>query len=324
MKVTVITTIAQHYRGAKLHLQNLKWAFGENANIIVQHFKSHQMPEIKADYRAFDANPYEFYFFWDKIEELLDIDCDFFVFTEQDILITSKPEYCDHIKLSFTDNYLSVFNFNRKKLYPRIWEGYTFIPGWMVRKAIDENISFGNHVKKSLDWNLNDLYTSYKDWVKIQDYIEVKGRQWHEGDFDTMFEFSLFCFLNNFKWKSNCVEGYHISKDAVHFRGIDRLCFDCRDIYENLQSIYNPSPDRPDVLKHYQEMVNDCAAILLLSGVHSKSDLMKRLIRYPLQEKRLLRKLKQLDVHANEWMDEQELDSLKWAIFILETNYKIY
>ena len=321
MKVTVITTIAQHYKGAKIHLQNLKWAFGEDADIIVQHFKNHQMPEIKANYQSVDVNPYEFYFFWNNVEKFLDNNADFYIFTEQDIFITKKPSYTKNcIKISFTDNYLSIFNSNKEKIYPRIWEGYTFIPGWIIRKAIDKNISFGNHIRNSLNWNLNGLQTMYKEWIEIDEYIRKAGRKWHEGDFDTMFEFSLFCFLNNFKWESNCIKDYHISEDSVHFRGIDRLCFDCQEIYKNLHYIYNPSPLKPEAFNSYQNMINDCASMLLLSGSHSKSKEMKNLIKYPLQSKRLFLKLKQLEIKAHEWMDKQDLKSLKWAISLFENS----
>lgn len=320
MKITVITTIAQHFKGAHLHLKNLKWAFGEDAHIIVNHFKSHKMPDIQnVSYNSVDADPKKFHFFWDEMNGFLNNDSDFFVFTEQDIFITEKPKYSNHIKLSFVSDYLSLFDLNYKKLYPRIWEGYTFIPGWVVRKAIDENVNFGNHISKSLDWNLDNYYTKYNDWISINDYLTTKGRMLHEGHFDTLFEFTLFCFLNNVKYLNNCIDSYHISSDAVHFRGIDRLCFDCL-IYEDLNHIKNPSPNKPNSSKVYEDMINDCAFMLLISGCHKKSTNMKNLICHPLNKKRLLLKLQKLEVHAGEWMNQIEIELLRWSLFCLKNN----
>lgn len=326
MKIKAITTIGQHSKGVDLHLRNLRWALGEGSEIIVQHFAFHNMP-LMEDVRFIpaDSDPSQFYFFWDNASSFLYDDSDFFLFTEQDIFATCKIKDTiellgindsSKIKISFSSDYLSIFNNNNEKIYPRIWEGFTLVPGWMVRKAIDENVNFGNHVRASLNWELGNLRTHYNGWMYVFDYINKLGKKMHEGDFDTMFEFSLFCFLQNFSYvghypNSGC--NYDVSRDAVHFRGIDRLCFDCKEIYNNLESLYEllKVPEKELI---YEKMINDGAIMLLLSKVHPPSSLMKRLLNNRLNKCNLNYKLSQLNVCASKWMDEQELEYLQWAI----------
>lgn len=321
MKITVITTVAQHSKGAELHINNLRWALGSDARIVVNCFAEHRLPDLPVEYNIVHADPKEFYFFWDHIYDVFNDEADLYIFTEQDIICTETIDMnkidLDSISISFDSYYLSIFDKCNVKLYPRIWEGYSKIPGWMVRRALSDNISLGNHVSRK--WYTNDLYTWYGKFISLDSYINDNNGL-HEGDIDTLFEFSFYCYMNSFKWHSNNILDYHIATDVVHLRGMDRLCHDCPDIYDNLRSVIVKLEDDNKILRGvYNDMISDCAIMLLLSGVHEESELLYRLMINDQSRHRSLLKLEQIRHRAHEWMDDKQLHSLNMAWLLLSS-----
>ena len=317
MKITAITTIAQHNRGIELHIRNLRWALGDAARIIVNCFTHNSHPDLNVEYYQVQADPNKFYFFWDEMSALLvDDDADVYIFTEQDIVCTDrlKIDRPDTINISYDSHYLAIFDRSFSKLYPRIWEGYCKVPGFMVREAISQNINLGNHVTRK--WRVDDLYTWYGRFIPLDEYLNSQHNL-HEGDIDTMFEFSLYCYLNKYPWLSSNIDGYHIASDAVHFRGIDRLCHDCPDIYNSLESVLVRLRQGSDESKRiHDDMIGDCALMLMLSKNHINNEVLFKLLANKKSRSRLLMKIEAVRAHAHEWMNEEEMSllSMSWNL----------
>lgn len=317
MKITAVTTIAQHHMGAALHIKNLRWALGDAARIVVNCFGDHRLPELPVEYNKVKADPSKFYFFWDNISDILCDNADWYVFTEQDIICTDKINIvADCINISFDNHYLAIFDNNKQKIYPRIWEGYCKIPGDIVRHAMKNNISLGNHVSRR--WDLNGIHTWYGEYIPINTYLSGDLKL-HEGDIDTLFEFSLFCYLNNYKWFSTNINDYHIAIDAVHFRGIDRLCHDCPKLYEDLDDVIKKLGDVDSKLRTiYDDMIGDCALMLLLAKSHKMSQPLLKLLLNKRHRERLLAKIGLVRNSACGWMDDEEICLLNTAFGLIK------
>ena len=311
MKVSVITTIAQHYKGANLHFANLRWALeGLDYKIYVQTFSEFKI-ESEEDLQVINVNknPDEFYFFWDHTNELLaDIidETDVFLFMEQDILFTEQPISQIHkclkkqaLMVNMESEYLAIFNSNRKKLYPRMWEGGLFVPKSVIKKALDENITFGSH-NFSLFKEASSHYTVNlkRQLITVREYIDT------EPFFDTLFEFSFFCFCKQFPWISMTGDlNYEYGKQLVHFRAIEMVVHDDPTIYNDLSRIEMTHRD-------LENLRSGCCLMLLLSGAHERSSIMSKYFR---RNALLERKIEMLLPTAKYWMTPQQWSDLLWA-----------
>jgi hypothetical protein len=319
--ITVLTTVAQHREGLDLHLRNLKWALSNfDHQIIVQSFKSYEL-KGSAEFVLFDENPNNFFFFWDHAHKIIldtQKSTDLYLFMEQDILFAKKPDEqiinSTPIKINFDSDYLSIFNLDKNKIYPRIWEGATFIEKQILVEAIKNKVTLGSHGK----WIKNSKYFTTKSNIKkenisIQNYLKEKF-------FDTLFEFTYYCFSNKLPYKSWSKIDYEMNDYVVHFRGIDMMCHDKPSIYENLKDTLNIfEKNNPDNLV-WKRLLNNCSLMLLLSGVHPRSSLMEKNLKNNFMNSRFLieKKIKKIIENSKDWMTNNQFDSLIWANKMLE------
>jgi len=315
MKVTVVTTIAQHSKGYDLHLQNLRWAINPNL-ILVQTFKKWNLSKHE-DVKLIevDSNPYEFYFFWDHIDLRPYLpETDVFLFTEQDILFT-RPIRANtqQIYPCLESNYLAIFD-KGIKLYPRIWEGACFIPKQFIEDAINDGILFGSHSKKN-----HKLYDTvkYLNTVVAGNSIAIKDYLSSYKFFDTLFELSLYCFhkqYSHMEINENFTDNYDWGRDCVHLRGIDMMCYECEELYNNPSAIELVIPRNiaKGSIKALRRMINDCALALLLCGAWEPNEETRALLLRGDCSK-ILNKVSMLSDNCDLWMTKKQIEILRWA-----------
>lgn len=325
MKVCVISTVAQHRLGAKFHLRNLSWALEDfESKILIQTYKSYglEFNDPRVSLVEVDADPAKFYFFWDhtskEMEKFVD-DVDFFLFMEQDILFTKKPILNPEIpiQINLHSQYLSVFDESRQLLYPRMWEGCTFVRSDIVRSALTSGVQFGSR-KNIPRWILNSAYGYYTtnsalhlNFSSISDYVA------NSLFLDTMFEFGLYCFLERIPYDLKSQDlNYEYGDQVVHFRGCDMMVRDNPIVYENPEEMFKMASWN-DV---WARLCNGCSFLFLISGLYSKDKIVARMIRnkFKKSDKLLLIKLKMIKDTAFEWLSEEEIDRLNWAASILK------
>jgi len=233
------------------------------------------------------AFPYHYFPFWDHATEQLRKYigwADVFLLIEQDILFTKVIDEIpsEAIVINLESYYLSVFTPSVERLYPRVWDGATFVPASVIAKAIEGGISLGSTPRQlltggSLDTTMLDSFHTTNGWPwqylpSIREY--TKDKNW----FDTMLEFTVYCFVSQVPiYRLTRLENdYQHSEAVVHLRGIDTLVLDCPGVYEDLNLLGTVETIRPWLEWFY----NDCAMMLLLSGVHLPSPLMASKLRH--------------------------------------------
>ena len=317
VNIAVFTTVAQHRKGADIHLRNLQWALqGLDFKIYLQTFRDYSF-DFDVELIEAESNPSDFCFFWDKTGNYIREHCreaDLFLFTEQDIFFTKRLEgqiRLAHsnrsIQLNMESDYLSVFDHERNKLYPRIFEGATIIPAEYIFRAVDDGVALGSHPTQLFG---GKYYTTSKnvklEFRTIRDYIE-------NSDYvDTLFEFSVFCFTHNFPFLSHASDfNYEASDSCVHFRAIEMMCHDCPRVYDDINEASSLASSRPS----FNRLLNGCALMLLLSGAHERSPIMQELLLNDHLNSLLWtrKKIDALCLFAKEWMTPAEYKNLLWA-----------
>ena len=324
MKLCVISTVAQHKFGADLHLKNLLWALEDmDVKILIQTYKSHglKFEDPRVSVIEVDSDPSRFFFFWDNNSETIGRfakDVDFFLFMEQDILFTDKPTInCSFpIQINLHSQYLSIFDDSRRLLYPRIWEGCTFIRSDVVRDALDAGVRFGSlkNVPKWIVDSVCDYYTTgsalHLDFTKISDHISRRSF------LDTMFEFGLYCFINKIPYELKSEDlNYEYGDKVVHFRGCDMIVRDNPMVYENPEEMHRMSNNS----QTWRRLINGCAFLFLVSGIYEAESSVARMIKnkFKKSDTLLCTKLLMMREKASEWLSEKEIESLDWAISML-------
>lgn len=200
--LAVISTIAQHPLGSKVHFPNLSWAISNiESYVLIQTFKEYnlQYPNFKfRNENSHLSNTNNYFGFYNYIQgylkEMLNIGVKAFLFTQQDIIFYKKIndiydicvkqnkiicsfntpyQYC-MLKQDFPKERISCMEFNDWSYiqYPRIWEGCCMIPSFMIEIFINENIQFGhkpNRFKKE-----SDLYLKFLNKIE-KNKISTRG-----------------------------------------------------------------------------------------------------------------------------------------------------
>lgn len=326
MKIIAITTIAQHYKNPEIHIKNLMWALSNyEYKIIIQTYKKHNLKsKIKnfknIEIKEVDEDPNVFYHFWNESNKIFEQylkETDFFLFIEQDIFFVKKPiiNPQDSIVINLASDYLSVYDSNKIKLYPRIWEGATFINKEIIKTAINDNVHFGDcceSFKKNIYKSCGEYFTfslksQFKSFKEISDRCLL----------DTLLEFSFYCFLRKYKYRieNNNFE-YEYGDFVVHLRGIDMMCHDNPKIYFDISEVFNLMNSN----EAWKRLSSGCAFLLLLNGTYEKSKILKKIIKNNFQnvDKILLKKIDLLVENSACWLEKEEINKLFWAKYVLE------
>jgi hypothetical protein len=310
--LTVITTIAQHYKSYEMHLRNLAWALdGLDHQVFVMTFKNHKL-QARAQLLEVDADPADFYFFYDELD-MGRFNSDLLLM-EQDILFTHQIRHqrTNQIVLNMHSNYLSIFDQSNNIIYPRIWEGATWLPHWLVKRVTD--YSFGYTPKKfrphTEEYNehidsISNSSTTFGSIADMQPLATVLARP----RIDTMFEVSIYCYLHNIPYQSYGEHDYQYGKNVIHLRGIDSICRNIPNIYSDIDAIGElEHPLQPA----YFQYCNDCALMLLLSGM-DPSPKVRRWLTHTKNIASFKIKLERLLLHSDAWMTNDEIAKLRWA-----------
>jgi hypothetical protein len=203
--------------------------------------------------------------------------------------------------------YLSVFDKEKSRLYPRIFEGATIIPAEYIMLALDNGVTLGSHPSQSFG---DQYYTTSKnvklEFRTIRDYVD------NNKFVDTLFEFSVFCFMHSFLFVSHASDfNYEASDSCVHFRAIEMMCHDCPRVYDDINEVLSLASNR----SAFKRLLNGCALMLLLSGAHERGSAMKDLLLNDhLNSLRWTRtKIDALSLSAQEWMTPIEYENFVWA-----------
>jgi hypothetical protein len=318
MRLAVITTIAQHPKGFGLHLQNLRWALKDyDPEIWVQCYEAHHLRE-NVNFVTAPGDPRKFHFFWDDTDKIVrNSGADLFLLMEQDILFTEPPHEQIHaaepLRISLESDYLSVFDKDRKRLYPRIWEGCTFV----TRDALQADVTLGSHAR-AFNTTLKEAAGRYytTNSCLANDFRTVQKLVENEPFFDTMFEFSFHCFVNNVPYRSWAEDfNYEVGKNVVHLRGIDMMLHDQPAIYEDLAHTRCVLPDTHPAHEVWKRLLNGCSLMLLLCGAHGPTKLMRENLSNDFRGSRewLRKKINKMLPTAKEWLTEEQYKHLCWA-----------
>ena len=240
MRIKLIIAIAYNPEYIKILIENLFWAFQKfDLDIEILTFDEYSQNfkdcfDHKVNFNFYKKPLYSskekwwFSFHNNSHDYVLNSKFDYCVFLEQDVFFTNivSENYFKENELSLfiSEDYLSVFE-GETKIYPRIWEGCLFAPRDILLKAIDQNVIFGNRNIEPIPNKNKFEFPDFKNLKTRHDgsivYINDLLR---EGRSDTMFEFSLWCFLNeikvnNFSKDNECKEG----EVVIHFRGFEIL-----------------------------------------------------------------------------------------------------
>jgi len=323
MKICLVTTIAQHRRGADLHLKNLSWALRDQEyEILVQTYKSYglKFSDSRIKLIESESDPLKFKFFWNETDKLL-INYvkkfDLFIFMEQDILFCSKINTnIESIQLNLNSDYLSIFDKNSNILYPRLWEGCTLIKSNILIEAFENKIRLGSckKIPNFIFDQLDNLYTTKSTKLscqKIKEYIK------NSPFVDTMFEFTLYCFLNKINVEITS-ENYHYGENVVHFRGCDMIVRDDPKIYDEPERMMKMAFNN----RIWKRLCNGCAFLFLISGIYEKNNCVSKMIlnRSQKSDDFMRKKISMLMNNSKEWMNEKEIENLNWCNKILFYN----
>ncbi len=210
----------QYPHGIDLHVRNLKWALTKDDHVYIV-----TLPKIIEDFKLESGGnvtyiPFhhidegDFINFWagfPGIIKNLNIKPQWFQFMEGDIWFHKKPgfvprnpkEIANYLPLQ--THYHAVMAGN-KLLQPRVWEGGTLVHGDVVRRAIDNDISF-SFVKEFFCEFDPDYWEDLMGGRISLRYFKAP---------DTFDEFNLYCALIE---KSKIC---HFDR-AVHLRGPESL-----------------------------------------------------------------------------------------------------
>jgi hypothetical protein len=345
MNVTAITTIAGFTGGIDLYLRNLRWALmGTNYRIIIQTFAEHKklfdnINLSNIDFVFSNQDPKNFYYFWNMIDGVLEANLDntdVFLFTEQDIFFTS--DIADQILIckqqqkilnTMNNNRLCVFDKRKKLRYPHIWEGGTLIPKEVIKAALSDGVNFGNHKRwlKDKEDKIEDLYTynfnNKENFISIKDYFNVQKKSLQDTFitcnlkvqfdhfFDTMFEFTIWCYINKINTDIELSGAGHEYGDyLVHFRGVEAACRMRPNIINNIYEIFEI-----DKNKDYGRLYNDCFFIFFINNICEENLILKMYLKHNYKNSFYFFKTKinKLFDRCSEWMREDEVKKTKFC-----------
>jgi hypothetical protein len=327
MKICVITTIAQHYKGFDFHLRNLKWALKEyEYKIIVQTFKKFNLKteDNNVELIEHDADPEKFFYFWNETykvieKELQKTDC--FLFTEQDIFFIKKLKFNkDKIQINLHSDYLSIYDKQKQLLYPRIWEGCTVVHRNFLEKAIKDKIKFGNSKKIPNYLISQNIFTTnsalHLDFRNIENQIS-ESNFLNKEYVDTLFEFTLYCFYKKFPFELNVKNknNYEYGDQVVHFRALDGIVRANKKVYEDVSEIIKLKTEA------WKRLGAGCAFVFFVIDIYKKTIELKNIIS---KNDLLKEKILMLKENSKEWMTQDEIKNLNWSLSLFEKNQKIF
>ena len=370
-RVRVVTTVLHIPAVWDIHVRNLLWSLG-NPRIYMLTHRGVDLPEHPNIDYVYAKNletreelpPEEFsmsrvYHIYDEINHLDFSDVDVVLFMQNDIFFTDKEKVAasvaachgrGKIVLSiFNPNSHSIYDKDKKQnpepqmtlsgesglVYPRVWDGATFVPARLIEQAVADDVEFGYSRKCTLEggWLYDFALKNWSDYLvgthgnrdvngdpfKLVDII-AKGHivaPTRDKYWELMFEFSLYAFFKNVPFKK--FGNYRMSPYAVHFQGARHLFW----ISNGFPSRDLKTTDDPA----HRGRVTDTAFILLMCGLVPMDDLTKHYLRNkqskqlgdivsrksPWVSKQLARQLLQLRLSADQWMSPDELKRLEWA-----------
>lgn len=211
-QIATITMVGQWPDGIPLHIDNLRWALSsyKHKSYIVC------LPAIKEKYyeeypdvvfiESHHKNTNQFMNFWKDFPRIAkNIDCEYFLLMEQDILFHDKIQLSHDTKI--ITNYLPLSKYhamtlNDKIYHARVWEGANLIHSQIIQKSIEDNISFS-------------FTKQYFFEQERENWEEKLGGKIGMNEFkipDTMDEMCYYCPL------VHNTEAKFVNK-AYHFRG---------------------------------------------------------------------------------------------------------
>lgn len=325
MRLCVVSTIAQHKLGANFHLKNLSWALQDHdITILLQTYKSYglKFQDPRVNLIEVDADHKKFHFFWDRASEIVSEfveKCDFFLFIEQDVVLTKKPNVNQEIpiQINLHSAYLSIFDSAKNMVYPRIWEGCTFVRSDIVRDALKSSVRLGSQ-KNIPEWILDGCseYWTTNSALHL-DFVDMHTHISRSSFLDTMSEFGMYCFKRQipYELKSNDLN-YEYGDQVVHFRGCDMIVRDNPTIYESPTEMHKMTK----CSKVWQRLCNGCAFLFLMSGIYERDKVVAKMIanKFKKSDKFLSLKLGMMSENCAEWMSHKEIEDLNWAKLVLK------
>lgn len=317
MRATIVTTIAQHPKGLDLHLRNLQWALkGLDYEIVINTFQEHNILVPGCRIIEVDADASQFYYFYDELD-FTKFDSDVVLAIEQDIFFTEpiawQAEICMQncvVTNMESDFYLCLVNKQQEVVYPRIWEGGTWIPRQLIEMSAGCSYGFspkliipGNPMYEN---NINILESTYASCRSIQ-YARPLTEVLARNRVDNLFELTVFGFLHSYPQRCFGENDYEYGKHLVHIRGIESLCRDKPNIYNDFDEI-KTLMDKVA----YRRWCNNCALMLLLCGIHD-IEAISRWLRYRPNIENINTKIERMLIHGHEWLTNDELKRLKLA-----------
>lgn len=369
-RVRVVTTVLHIPAVWDIHVRNLLWSLG-NPRIYMLTHRGVDLPEHPNIDYVYAKNletreelpPEEFsvkklYQIYDEVSHLDFSDVDVVLFMQNDIFFTDKEKVAESVEACHKDGKIvislnfpwshAIYDKDKKPspspgttltgeaglVYPRVWDGATFVPARLIEQAVADDVEFGYSRKCTLEggwlydfalknWSSHLLGTGsfrdvngdpYKliDLIKGENSPATRYRFW-----ELMFEFSLYSLFKNVPFQQ--FGDYRMSPYAVHFQG-------ARHLFQMSNGLFNGDLQIIDRVE-YRGRVNDTAFIMLMCGLVPMDDLTKHYLRNKQSEQigdivsrestwvseRILKQLLQLRLSADQWMSPDELKRLGWA-----------
>lgn len=309
MRIASFTMIGQFPHGIDLHIRNLKWALNKEDSIFIV-----TLPEFIKTFKLKNDNqityiPYmkshsegfiNFWKYFPKILERLNIDPEWFLFMEEDIYFHNKivilPKEKEIVNYLLPQTTYKAIFVNDKLYHPRVWEGGNLIHKHIVRDAIKENVSFSFVNKKDYFYRKNELFWEEKVNGKIK-------LNWNDNP-DTFDEFGLYCAL------VKDTKVIHHDK-SVHLRGPESL-------HRQFPYLYKTCKEE-DLIKAKQKLNYLCIytaiAVYYIVGNWKGNILWENIQnKYKLEFSKIL-------PNAKEWMKIDEYERLKEIIDLITNPY---
>lgn len=307
--------------GFDLHMRNLRWAFSNfEHKIFLQTFSEYGFQEAEdLKITAYDADPKDFFQFYENLH----IDWgDLIVLVQQDNLFANKVdptvEICKRgpIVTWDQDTYFSIYNHQNEMIYPRIAEISTFMRRELVEEMKYYGLCYGERGRQFAPTGV--LYNYFypllqsfrihsKYWLKSPDCFETLAEFCHRERKDTMFDISFYSFCTG-----KPVRHLHPAQ-MVHMSNPEMFHRELPEAYASSEELLKVNvPEQP----HFRKNIPNVALMCLLSGVYEKDRAVSEALKQGRESFRF--RLAQLHKTATEWMSDDQLDRLNWAVIQVE------
>lgn len=224
----IISAVCFYPEYLPVFLSNVKWAFSKHRIKICilsyeKYKKSFAFDKNLIDLILF-KNEDSFFPFYNEIHNIIKEkkSYDGYIFMQQDVLFTKvfEKDFFDGYEMcNFLNRpYLGIYK-KEKMHFKRVWEACLFVSNKVIEQSIKDNIEFGNKKNQLVNFNISEnLLVNYNNKIlTIEKFINSES-------LDTMFEFSIWCYLKKIKIKDFSLdEDAEFGEGVIHFNGFEKI-----------------------------------------------------------------------------------------------------